>query len=405
MALQQNIVVACAPNGSNTLNLVNVEDGRYPSHSEKMDLLKIDDIAPQWYHYFLCGVKGVVEDEEAGDRPSRVTGMDVVAHGTVPPSAGLSSSSAVVCVAALATLWLQGTRMSKMRLATLCAKNERYIGTQGGGMDQAIAFLAEQGSAKLIQFNPLKTTNVPLPSGATFVVANSCVEMNKAATSHFNTRVVECHLAAKLIAKSQGLNYEKKLQLADVQAMLKTPLEEMVALVQNVLHPEPYKRSELCQLLQMNDAEFEALVLGKNTKHLQEFKLYQRALHVYSEANRVWQFKDVCDRTETLSENEILTSLGKLMNESHNSCRDLYECSHPDLDLLVQTSLRAGALGSRLTGAGWGGCTVTLVPSEKVPAFLDQVKQEFYRDRGIHDALDSLIFVTQPGEGAAVILP
>lgn len=405
MALQQDIIVACCPNNSNVVNLVNVHSERYPSHSEPMDVLKIDDVSPQWYHYFLCGVKGVQECTDEGDVRQQTVGMDVVVHGTVPPSAGLSSSSAVVCAAALATLQVKGIKMSKMKLAMLCARSECYIGTQGGGMDQAIAFLAEQGTAKLIEFNPLKMTRVNLPGGASFVVANSCVEMNKASTSHFNTRVVECHIAAKVIAKSQGCKFKKRLRLSDVQAMLGLQLPQMVEMVQNVLHPEQYTRAELCQVLEMTEDEFQSLVLGKNTRHLQEFKLYQRALHVYAEADRVWRFKDICDRKETLSDEQSMALLGDLMNDSHRSCRDLYECSHPSLDLLVEKSLEAGAVGSRLTGAGWGGCTISLVPSRKVPQFLNQLKEEFYRKRGICESLDSLIFVTQPSSGAAVILP
>lgn len=127
-----------------------------------------------------------------------------------------------------------------MALAEICAKCERYIGTEGGGMDQSISFLAEPGKvrllsaldlrhynppaaqdsaeislslllsrifltlwvfvcqAKLIEFQPLRATDVKLPDGAVFVISNCCVEMNKAASSHFNIRVVECRIAAKV---------------------------------------------------------------------------------------------------------------------------------------------------------------------------------------------------------------
>lgn len=80
-------------------------------------------------------------------------------------------------------------------MSTIAAECERYIGTQGGGMDQAIAFLAERGSAQFIEWNPLRATPVTLPDGAVFVIANSLAEANKAATSDFNQRVVECRLA------------------------------------------------------------------------------------------------------------------------------------------------------------------------------------------------------------------
>ena len=80
-----------------------------------------------------------------------------------------------------------GGNLSAEQLADLCAKSERFIGTQGGGMDQAIEILARSGIAKLIEFNPLRTFDVVLPDGAVFVIANSLAESNKAAGSDYNT--------------------------------------------------------------------------------------------------------------------------------------------------------------------------------------------------------------------------
>ncbi|CAN8012620.1 unnamed protein product [Ixodes pacificus] len=412
MAVQQDILVACRRNEAAMLHLSNAEP-RYPSFSVPMDALKIDDTEPRWYHYYMCGVRGVLECRTASNElGTSVPGMDVLVHGSVPPSAGLSSSSALVCAAALATLRASGMTMPKLKLASMCATSERFIGTQGGGMDQAIAFLAEQGTAKLIEFNPLKTTSVALPKGATFVVANSCVEMNKAATSHYNVRVVECQLAAlasssslrRVIAKAHNLECKKRLRLGDVQVSLGVSLHEMASVAKLALHPASYTRAELCNLLDLDQDQFEASFLTRNTKHLQEFKLYQRAVHVYEEASRVWRFKEVCDQNANPDCFEgSLATLGQLMNESHASCRDLYECSHPDLDRLVDASLQAGALGSRLTGAGWGGCAISLVPSEKVDEFLDRVKSAYY-DK-LDTGKEAALFVTRPGSGAMVFVP
>lgn len=406
MAIQQDILLACGRNSTAMLQLANV-DSRYPSYSTPIDDLKIDDVQPCWHHYIMCGVKAAVEESGCCELGVSPPGLDVMVHGTVPQSAGLSSSSALVCAAALATLQAnKAAAVPKVKLASLCAASERYIGTQGGGMDQAIAFLAEPGTAKLIEFNPLRTTSITLPEGATFVVANSLVEMNKAATSHFNIRVVECHVAAQVIAKARGLELRKHLKLGELQSLLQVPLHKMGALAKSVLHPTVYTRDELCALFGMNDAQFEKCFLGKNTKHLQEFRLHQRAVHVYEEASRVWQFKDVCEGVRgTLPPSEQLSMLGKLMNDSHTSCRDLYECSHPDLDRLVEISLQAGALGSRLTGAGWGGCSISLVPSDKLDVFLKEVGTKFYGKFGDSLAKETAMFVTKPGSGAAIFLP
>ncbi|RXM91624.1 N-acetylgalactosamine kinase [Acipenser ruthenus] len=93
------------------------------------------------------------------------------------------------------------------------------------------------------------------------------------------------------------------------------------------------------------------------------------------------------------------------MNQSHVSCRDMYECSCPELDQLVDICLQSGAVGSRLTGAGWGGCTVSMVPNDKLDSFLSNVRESYYKTDARRAALETQsLFVTKPGGGAAVLL-
>ncbi|KAB0343151.1 hypothetical protein FD754_020077, partial [Muntiacus muntjak] len=131
------------------------------------------------------------------------------------------------------------------------------------------------------------------------------------------------------------------------------------------------------------------------------FKLYQRAKHVYSEAARVLQFKKICEETP----DNMVQLLGELMNQSHMSCRDMYECSCPELDQLVDICRKFGAQGSRLTGAGWGGCTVSIVPVDKLSSFLANVHEAYYQrsNRSLAPEKQSL-FATKPGGGALVFL-
>ncbi|XP_030354035.1 N-acetylgalactosamine kinase isoform X6 [Strigops habroptila] len=329
------------------------------------------------------------------------TGMNCLLDGTIPPSSGLSSSSALVCCAGLVTLRANGKTLSKVELAEICTKSERYIGTEGGGMDQSISFLAEEGTAKLIKFSPLRATDVRLPSGAAFVIANSCVEMNKAATSHYNIRVMECRLATKLLSKSKGLDWEKMLRLHDVQTKLGVSLEEMLTIVEEVLHPEPYSAEEICKCLGISLEELRSQILSQNTRDVSTFKLYQRAKHVYSEAARVLEFKKICSEAPA----NALQLLGELMNQSYISCREMYECSCPELDRLVDICLQFGAIGSRLTGAGWGGCTVSMVPTDKLNAFLKDVKKAYYQSDVQRLALEkNSLFATKPGRGALVFV-
>ncbi|XP_059402779.1 N-acetylgalactosamine kinase [Carassius carassius] len=396
MAIEQNILAAVSFSDSKTIQLANTEP-KYKDFTVSVDGISIDRENPQWHYYFLCGVRGIQEHLSL----SSLAGMCCVVDGTIPASSGLSSSSALVCCAGLVTMEANQKSLSKVALAETCAKCEHYIGTEGGGMDQSISFLAEEGTAKLIEFNPLRATDVRLPDGAVFVIANCCVEMNKAASSHFNMRVVECRIATKMLAKARGLDWSCLLKLGDLQKELQVSVEQMLELVEEVLHPEPYSREEICQTLGISAQQLCEDILSANTQHATVFKLYQRARHVYGEAARVLQFKAVCDSSPV----SAVAQLGDLMNRSHASCRDLYECSCPELDQLVDICLQAGAVGSRLTGAGWGGCTVSMVPGERIDSFLQTVREQYYVPDARRSALEKQsLFVTRPGGGAAIFI-
>eukprot|EP00095_Tigriopus_kingsejongensis_P011971 maker-scaffold906_size82779-snap-gene-0.11 protein:Tk11971 transcript:maker-scaffold906_size82779-snap-gene-0.11-mRNA-1 annotation:"n-acetylgalactosamine kinase-like" len=401
MAIDQDILVGVTKSDTpRALCLANAD----PIHPDFQGDLTTVQIKPEpaWWNYFLCGIKGMLV--ELGIQvEDHAFGLDCMVWGNIPNSAGLSSSSALVVSGALSAVWAYGLDVSKSDLADICARSERFIGTQGGGMDQAIEILAKPGTAMLIEFNPLRTTDVALPLGATFVIVNSLADVNKAAGAEFNTRVVECRMATKVLSKSAALtDWRQKLKLKGYQESSGRSLKEALAQVKTDLHQAAYTKEELCQLLAMTETELTEKCLCANTLHLRSFNLRHRAQHVFSEAQRVYDFKRTCD--DPGSSADPLVTLGTLMLESHASCAMDYECSHPALDQLVELSQTHGALGARLTGAGWGGCIVALVPEAKVQSFIQGIKTDYFSNLPSAQGkdLDSFIFPTRPGAGAAI---
>lgn len=151
------------------------------------------------------------------------------------------------------------------------------------------------------------------------------------------------------------------------------------------------------------------------------FQLYKRTKHVLSEARRVLQFKQTCllaAESSNTNDSMFFEGLGRLMNDSQSSCSLLYECSCPELDNLTRLAREGGAYGSRLTGkvppyhtlyqtffpvsgAGWGGCTISLVAENKVDDFIKKLKETYPPYKNLEgDALYEVIFATKPGRGA-----
>lgn len=393
IAIENAITILLGKNQKAEMNFRNIQSEKYHEFSCKAlpaSELTIEGVS--WYNYLLCGIKGVLEHAPAS---TDILGMNILVSGTIPPGAGLSSSSALVCCAALAVNAALKCGLSKEDLAKICARSERYIGTEGGGMDQAISLLAVESKAMHIQFNPLRLESVELPKGVKFIVVNSYVESNKAVGNEFNTRVTECRVAAQVLSKLHGLEWREVRTLGQLQEKLQLSLSDMMKLVETKLHKEPYSREEVLGILETNNDEFVSLSLSAKTKASTEFVIYKRAKHVYSEADRVLLFSHVCRLGD-------VSQLGQLMTASHHSCRDDYECSCKELDRICDLSLKAGALGARLTGAGWGGCAVVLVMEELAEAVMKIIRENFFVGERAGKG-EKGVFVTVPSAGATLI--
>lgn len=253
-----------------------------------------------------------------------------------------------------------------------------------GGMDQTISVFGQPLSSLHIQFQPeLRSSAVSMQDNYGFVLCNSLTESLKAVSGfkHYNKRVFECRMGLSVVIRkafpelteSQYLQkYNQIKTLWELQTDLKISLKELQELItksfkesgvsgHEVSLPDILKHLNLDSVKQIfGENDLIQLVVDKN----ESFALEPRMLHVVQESLRVRDF------VKALQEGSDPKELGKLMNDSHRSCAKLYDCSSANLDFLTQKSLEAGALGSRLTGAGWGGCYISLVPKSEVKIFL-----------------------------------
>jgi N-acetylgalactosamine kinase len=325
-----------------------------------------------WGNYVKAAAQGLADYDARALR----RGADLLVEGDIPAGAGLSSSSALVVAGALALLAANDTAIPFETLAELLPKAERYVGTLSGGMDQAISLLAQAGHALRIDFAPLRYRPLPLPARHAIVVCHSLVRAEKSGTAKraYNQRVIECRLACRVLESALAGELRQPLTaLGDLVSLF--PARSLSSFVDalTIAPDKPMDLEEIASIARVSEDDLrrECEIPAEQTG---PFVIVARACHVLTEAERV-------DRAEPILRAANAAAFGELMDASHRSCRDDYEISCPELETLVTVAKGAGALGARLTGAGFGGCTVNLVETDQVDGFIHSVDQHFYRPR------------------------
>ncbi len=328
-------------------------DRRVQIHALDLDAqttFRLDDVAPEagssrgddWSDY----ARGVAWALEA--RGVTLVGMNAALTSDVPIGAGLSSSAAVEVAFAFAWQQLNGFALERVELALTCQRAENeFVGVNSGIMDQFISALGQAGHALLIDCRSLAHEPVPLPEEASIVICDS-MKRRGLVGSAYNERQRQCQQGVKLLQRYlPGITALRDVSPADV------------AQFGNDL-PPPVDR---------------------------------RVRHVVYENARVHAFADALRRGD-------LASAGELMNDSHVSLRDDYEVSCAELDALAEVAWAApGVYGSRLTGAGFGGCTISLVAKDAVEAFAHSVQVAYEAKTG----LTPHIYASQASQGVSKV--
>ncbi len=280
-----------------------------------------------WCDYIL-GVTSILQQ-----RGVKLPGANVLVHGEVPIGAGLSSSAAVEVASALAFMSLNATQLPLPEVAKLCRQAENsFVGARVGIMDQFVSCMGRAGHAFLLDCRFLEFQFVPIPEGIRLVVCNTMVK-HDLATGAYNTRREECE---------EGVRYFVRWDPA-IKALRDVPLD----------------------LLDLHASDLPATVA-------------KRCTHVIRENRRT------LDAGGALTDGD-LPRVGKLMRESHDSLRDLYEVSCRELDIMVDAAAGLpGFIGGRMTGGGFGGCTVNLVREENSETFAKQIAERYQQATGIH---------------------
>lgn len=411
----------------------------------------------RWANYFKVALQGLLPHLPAEALAKGTGRLWVLVDGTVPPESSLSSSAAMTTCSSIVVLTALGARhaITRKEMAEVAIESERLVGVNSGGMDQSVSIFGVPGHAIYVSFVPsLATTPTPLPGGDqapyAFVVSNTLVTSDKKVQGpvQYNLRVVETQMAAAVLAHALGVDADRAcmpkpyrntlravadaywdtypdawhtlLQNNDVREVFAAYGEEagrlqaMLHLVDTHLPTGGMTQQEVQDAVRLASPAFHDRFLATYPVRADVFYLHARATHVYAEARRVLQFRAACNQAKehanaTADETHaVYTQLGAWMNESHDSLAALYDCSCPELNAVVDIARKHGSLGSRLTGAGWGGCAVHLVPRKHVAAMTEALARLYYQPTFPSlgtEALQQALFATEPAQGACVYQP
>jgi galactokinase len=305
------------------------EDRRLQIYSENFDEeveVDLDDqqlAARRHWSDYPIGVAVVLE--RAG---YRLHGARLEIRGEVPIGSGLSSSAAVEVATACALVANSDLQIEKRELAVLCRRAENeFVGARVGIMDQFISLFGQAQKALLLDCRSLEFSLLPLPDNVRLIICNTMVK-HALASSAYNERRAQCEAGVEYLAHF----------LPQVKALRDVTLED----------------------------------LERHRPGLSEV-VYRRCRHVITENARVLSAAEALERSD-------LHRFGKLMAESHQSLRDDYEVSSEELDLMVELAEKVGGVyGARMTGGGFGGCTINLVAREHALEFQRVVAHDYER--------------------------
>jgi galactokinase len=319
MAIEPHVLIACRTRDDST---VRIGSTVFPGQIAQFDVSgPIERGEPKWANYS----KGVAAELRAAGIP--LPGMDALITNTLPVGGGLSSSAAIEVATAQAFLTLAGLKMDPNRIALICQRAEHeYAGVPVGIMDQMIVASGKAGDAMLLDCRDLSKQFVEIdPKDLRVVICNSMVK-HELSSGEYAQRRKQCE---------EGVSYFRR-ENPNVKALRDVSMSQVEA-----------AKGKLPDVI------------------------YRRCHHVVSENRRTTE-------AAALLGQHHYEKVGQLMVQSHNSLRDDYEVSVPELDFLVEESMKVkGVYGARMTGGGFGGCIVALTQPRAVETLTTHLNTEY----------------------------
>jgi galactokinase len=345
-AIDRATYVAFSPTGTDLSTLAAVDFNQQASFSPQTIPLKAQmdgSPLPEWAHY-PAGVMWSLNEKQL-----KTQGMTAVFASNVPRGSGLSSSASVEMAFMLAWQALSDWTLPSMQRALLGQKAEnQYVGVNCGIMDQFASACGVENKLLLLDCRSLEWKPIPLPEDVAIVIADTTIR-RKLTSGEYNKRRAACEEAVRLLQQD----------LPGIRSLRDVSVEEFNRFADKL--PE---------------------------------QVSKRARHVVEEIER-------SNQAEALLEAGNLRHFGELMNQCHASLRDLYEVSSPELNAMANVAQSLdGCYGARLTGAGFGGCTVNLVAQEQAETFSERLAKGYQSQTGYQPE----IYITRASNGAELLM-
>lgn len=399
MTIADDAKVAFAPRQDSTIRLA-----RFGAREPEVEFSNAANVSVSAEDVWENPCKVAVQALNAHFKPTAFPGMDVLCDATILADSGLDWAPTMTVACAMAYLRVLGRKLgndlSRIELANLLSRND----PNAACADFAAILAAQPDAACKVDVFPVRVESVPVLEGHALVTCNSLADLSEGGEALVRRKAgpVLCRLIGEMVARKAQEEFGDEIALDRLGDLWHGHLcltdNEVKDLCDRTFPRETTTLEEAMRVLGASPKEIRERWLEGLPEPDGGFPLKARLRHQISEYRRVELARDALLADDP-------SEFGRLLTASHESCLRDYFLGCPELESLVRIAGEAGALGARLTGDGFGGCTVNLVPEDRLEEFVQTVEDTFFAPKRHHggDVPDSRILVVEPGAAAEYV--